>query len=161
MPHRCKRPTPATMAGFKFQNSLITSFTTSPCQISAFNFYFRQLKWFLRPARKCSSLFSGAISFIFPPENASFNVYHLIYITYCTYKKRICQYYRSSVEKNTTALLYWCCRYFPSISCTQFSMSSAILSQEEGLIPAVMPTESRSFFPGFLPFPLTVVVCSP
>lgn len=190
----------ATMAGFKFQNSLITSFTTRPCQISAFNFYFRQFKWFLRLTRKCSNLlyhpFNSApctklktcilkmsnlrktqtfvkfkalligvyqhainisislffqycrkfpierrrdslpswrirckndrpfyiplisimrtkrgsiyiaqylsififckkkriLSFILSSKSILFNVYHLIYITYCTYKKRICQY---------------------------------------------------------------------
>ena len=40
-------------------------------------------------------------------------------------------------------------------------ISSTIFLQFFAFIPAAFPTASSSFIPGFLPFPSTVVLCSP
>lgn len=52
-------------------------------------------------------------------------------------------------------------RYVASSVRVFSQISSAITLQFFAFIPAAFPTASSSFIPGFLPFPSTVVLCSP
>ena len=52
-------------------------------------------------------------------------------------------------------------RYVDSSVRVFSQISSAITLQFFAFIPAAFPTASSSFIPGFLPFPSTVVLCSP